>query len=85
MPCCDDAGDKDRKLNQNAIDDTPRLGQAEALERLARHMYERLEHLDSCDDRGWFELSGREQDLYRNVVRNLVDRKSLIIEMWEQF
>jgi hypothetical protein len=51
----------------------------EVLEPLARFMYEALEHLDPSDDRPWLELTERERDLYRHVVRALEVRRSTII------
>jgi hypothetical protein len=39
------------------------MKRGEALEILARCMYEELEHLDPTDDRRWEELDERERDL----------------------
>ncbi|MDF2973218.1 MAG: hypothetical protein K0R61_3668 [Microvirga sp.] len=51
----------------------------EAVERLSCFVYEKLEHLDPTDDRAWPELSERERELYRIVVRGLLDRRSLVL------
>lgn len=54
-------------------------GRAKAVEGLARYMYERLEQLDPTDDRDWPELSERERELYRLVVRGILDRRRLLM------
>jgi hypothetical protein len=42
-------------------------------------MYERLEHLDPSDGSRWPELTERERELYRIVVRGMLDRRRLLM------
>jgi hypothetical protein len=55
------------------------VNRREALESIARAIYEELEHMDPSDDRTWPALSARERGLYRNVARNLLARRSLLL------
>lgn len=52
-----------------------------AEERLARRLYERMEHLDpSLEEVAWDDLLAREKDLYILCVRSLFQERSLVKE-----
>lgn len=52
------------------------LGRKMAVECLLLCVYEKLEHLNPSNDREWPELG--ERNLYRIVVRGLLDRTRLL-------
>ena len=49
----------------------------EARWRLARFLYETMEHLDPSDGREWRELSDNERSYYRDVIMALLDMEGL--------
>ena len=54
-----------------------KVGRDEAVERLARELFECLEHLDPSTDEKWCDLNNRERDLYRTAIGRMAAHRDL--------